>query len=300
MITLAAAFSTAATDTTAATTSDESHNDNNPLPPLHLDLSDQQFNDDNNNSNNNNILFHQDVIHAWQQAPTFVDRLATLHLTHNKISDQEFQALLALLFRRRTNQNQQQPRWASSIQDLEVSADNLAEQGILQLAQIIQNYQPNNPRSVWKRLCLCGNISAVIQEAVLPPLAKAMQSNVFLEGVIVGNISGSDWPKQSSVSSPRHAINYYTMLNKGGRRWILRGNETNDTEQHRIPLALWPLLLERINLHTDLFSRYQEDQENARINVIHNLVVASQGFRWGERRGLGQKWREEELTDRLG
>ena len=242
----------------SALSSSKRTNDASCLPPLSIDLSDQHIN------KANQTFLNDTVQHAWSRYRPFTDRLATLNFAGNKLNDADLQMLVSLLFHPEGQQ------CSSPIQHLDLSQNQFTDQGIQCLTGAIKSYRfdaPGNCGRIWRSLNISGN--RALTEKASQQLAAAMKINVVLEELLFDcHHEGNNHEASSVASSSINAIQFYVLLNKGGRKVL-------DQRYPAIPLSLWPLLLARVNQQADWGTDDERNPKNANINVLFHLL--SQG-----------------------
>ena len=136
------------------------------------------------------------------------------------------------------------------IVSLDLANNGLTDRGIANLATSLARAKG------LKQLCISRNI---IGKTGAQALLMAMESNMFLDELFL--------PYHCDLKSH---IELFVDLNKAGRRLQL---------DHKAPLSLWPLVLERANRSLSKESSFAKISEGRSASVIYHLLQSQIGLR---------------------
>ena len=230
------------------------------------DASKQRQSDDRDEEEKGKILLNTAVVEAWKASTLFTNRLVSLNLSQNNLHDKDLEHLVTLMFTMEADDC-----YSTSIQELDISQNEITDAGIQILANTIKRCRRDREDHGRGFRCLniCGCPALTIQ--AFEALADATKMNVDVEEIyctpppsspIISPTANRDL---SSIEATVKSIQFYTMLNRGGRKVF--GFDRADI----VPPALWPLILDRVN-HKINWGRWQVNETNAKINVLYHLL----------------------------
>ena len=177
--------------------------------------------------------------------------LRNLELRYNKLTDREMAYLSAALSHN------------TSIDYLGLDNNLITNTGISILASRIPTMK------ILKKLVLTNNL---FDEDGMFELSKSLKENLVLESAVCNNAAGNNNPNQETFQRAQKMIDFYTDCNWGGRRFL-------DSQNYHRPLslAIWPLVLERINTRftdtsNDRMTRSPAHGKERQLEVLFHLL----------------------------
>ena len=163
------------------------------------------------------------------------ESLKVLHLAGNGISDSFIESMLNILGEK------------SALEELNLFGNQITDRGILSIIKKL-------PELTKIRLLYLGQNRFSLMASY--GLLEAMRTNYLLEGLHIRSFN--DDPESKII---QEQIDYYALLNKGGRRIFA-------SDLSKVPRSLWPLILERANL---MYPGTRPD--NTSVNASHAADV---------------------------